>query len=78
MKGETLLDRVQKVLNSDITGYEIEKYTHITRVSIGRYRNGHTPVANMTLDTAMKLEKFGRSRGMYDEDTTTNDEEETD
>lgn len=65
MSGETLLKRVKWVLDSNISAYEIEKQTDIPRVSIGRYRNGKTLIINMTLETAMKLEKFGLDNGLF-------------
>lgn len=65
LTGETLLERVKQVLDSNISAYEIEKQTEITRVSISKYRNGKTLVNNMTLDTAIKLESFGRKNGLF-------------
>jgi len=71
MVSDDLAKRVQIVLDSDLTGYEIEKETDIARSSISRYRRGHLGPENMTLDIARRFEKIGIEYGLFDSNDET-------
>ena len=55
---ETIINEVNKLLNSDITSYEINRSTGITRQLIDKYRSGKSEIKNMTLETACKLYEY--------------------
>lgn len=46
------------ILAEKYTAYEIEKATGISRVTIGRYRNGKADYMKMSLEAAKKLNAF--------------------
>lgn len=48
-------ESILKLLNSNITSYQIEKETGVSRVKIGRLRNEKNKVSDLTLTTAEKL-----------------------
>lgn len=49
---------IQKLLNSEITAYQIEKDTGISRAKIGRLKNGKNNIDNLSLETTDKLYKY--------------------
>ncbi|QLK85673.1 hypothetical protein [Staphylococcus sp. 17KM0847] len=49
---------LQLLLESDITSYQIEKETRVSRAKIGRLRNGKNKIEDLTLDTAEKLYNY--------------------
>lgn len=51
-------DKIQQLLDSDISAYKIEKMTGVTRSNISLYRTKATKILNMNLDKAIKLQKF--------------------
>lgn len=53
-----LIDKVKKLLDSDITSYRISKETGVSVASIGATRRGERKVDNMRLKTAEKLGEF--------------------
>lgn len=64
------IKKVQAVINSNITAYEIEKQTGISRAQIGNYRNGKHDIMNMSLNNALKLQNY------YEEEMAMNYEKE--
>ncbi|WP_422936801.1 hypothetical protein [Staphylococcus chromogenes] len=48
-------ESILKLLNSNITSYQIEKETGVSRTKIGRLRNEKNKVSDLTLTTAEKL-----------------------
>jgi len=50
-----LIDKVKKLLDSDITSYRISKETGVSVASIGATRRGERKIDNMQLKTAEKL-----------------------
>ena len=48
---------VKKILDSDMTSYEISKLTGVTITALDKYRSGKSLVKNMTFKTAEKLLK---------------------
>ena len=52
------LSKIEKLLSSDISAYAIAKETGLTRAVVNRYRTGDTALENMTIKTALKLQKF--------------------
>ncbi|PTG15841.1 hypothetical protein BU646_07180 [Staphylococcus chromogenes] len=48
-------ESILKLLNSNITSYQIEKETGVSRTTIGRLRNEKNKVSDLTLTTAEKL-----------------------
>ena len=52
---ENLVNKVQEVLDINVTSYRISKITGITELVLSKYRKGTYNIKNMTLDTAEKL-----------------------
>ena len=52
---ENLVNKVQKVLDINVTSYRISKITGITELVLAKYRKGTYNVKNMSLETADKL-----------------------
>lgn len=50
--------KIEKLLESDISGDRIESYTGIGKKTIWNYRNGKAKLENMTIGNALKLCKF--------------------
>lgn len=48
---------VKKILDSDMTSYEMSKLTSVTITALDKYRSGKSLVENMTFKTAEKLLK---------------------
>lgn len=46
---------VKKILDSDMTSYEMSKLTGVTITALDKYRSGKSLVENMTFKTAKKL-----------------------
>lgn len=53
---------VELLLESEVTAYEVEKKTGITRMAISKYRNGQSQVINMPLGVAIKLTEFAQNQ----------------
>ncbi|HHQ6755707.1 TPA: helix-turn-helix domain-containing protein [Staphylococcus aureus] len=49
---------IKKLLDSDITAYQIEKRTGVSRAKIGRLKNDKNSLKNLTLETAEKLYNY--------------------
>ncbi|WP_436950171.1 hypothetical protein [Staphylococcus xylosus] len=49
---------IQKLLHSEITAYQIEKDTGISRAKIGRLKNGKNNINNLSLETTGKLYEY--------------------
>ncbi|KRL39901.1 hypothetical protein [Liquorilactobacillus nagelii] len=62
------LSKIEKLLSSDISAYAIAEETGLTRAMINRYRTGDTKLENMTIKTALKLQKFYDDLKMQKED----------
>ena len=52
---ENLVNKVQKVLDINVTSYRISKITGITEHVLSKYKKGVYSVKNMSLETADKL-----------------------
>ena len=52
---ENLVNKVQEVLDINVTSYRISKITGITELVLSKYRKGTYNIKNMTLDTADRL-----------------------
>lgn len=58
-------DIIQKLIGSDeVSAYEIEQATGISRMTIGNYRNGKARLEKMHLGSAEKLYKFALEKEM--------------
>lgn len=57
------IDRIKTVLyDTNISGYQIERATGISRTSIHKYRSGKNDFRNITLDTLIKLAAFDKRK----------------
>lgn len=56
-----LSEKIEYILDSDITGYKIKKISGVNEGTISRLRNKESKIGNLTLINAEKLEK------VYDE-----------
>lgn len=52
---------IKRLLESEITAYQIEKDTGISRAKIGRLKNGKNDLNNLTLETAGKLYEYAKA-----------------
>lgn len=52
-----LSDKVQAVLDSDISGYRLYKEYGINDAKVSRLRSGKNPIGGITLDMAEKFEE---------------------
>ena len=52
---ENLVNKIQEILDIDVTSYRISKITGITEHVLSKYKKGIYSVKNMSLDTADKL-----------------------
>ena len=50
-----LVNKVQEVLDINVTSYRISKITGITELVLSKYRKGTYKIKNMSLETADKL-----------------------
>ena len=50
-------DKIKDLLASDLTGYRVAQLTNVKQPMYDRYKNGETPIKNMTLKTAKELMK---------------------
>ncbi|MBO0432820.1 hypothetical protein [Enterococcus sp. DIV0660C] len=51
-------DSIQKLMDSNLSAYSIEKDTGVSRMTITNYRKGSANILNMSLDKAIKLQEF--------------------
>ncbi|MFB8449871.1 hypothetical protein [Enterococcus thailandicus] len=56
----TIIDTssIQKLIDSNLSAYSIEKDTGVSRMTITNYRKGNANILNMSLDKAIKLQEF--------------------
>ena len=54
-KMENLVNKIQEILDINVTSYRISKITGITELVLSKYRKGTYNVKNMSLETADKL-----------------------
>lgn len=52
---------IEHLLDSEITAYQIEKDTGISRAKIGRLKNGKNNLDNLSLETAGKLYEYAKA-----------------
>lgn len=50
--------KIQELLDSGVTAYQIGKAIGVQAVQIQRYMNGETSIGNMTLDRAEQLYNY--------------------
>ena len=55
MENLVLVNKVQEVLDINVTSYRISKITDITEHVVSKYRKGTYKIENMSLETADKL-----------------------
>lgn len=51
-------DKIKEILNSEVAGYELASQLGISRVMIGKYRNGETDYMKMSLEIAKKFMEY--------------------
>lgn len=51
-------ENIKKLLESDITAYRISKETGISESQLSRMKKGEIEIGRITLDNAIKLNKF--------------------
>ena len=68
---ENLVNKIQEILDINVTSYRISKITGITEHVLSKYKKGVYSVKNMSLDTADKLisnrseiEKYAKGENM--------------
>ena len=54
-KMENLVNKIQEILDINVTSYRISKITGITEHVLSKYKKGVYSVKNMSLETADKL-----------------------
>ena len=54
-KMENLVNKIQEILDINVTSYRISKITGITELVLSKYRKGTYNIKNMSLETADKL-----------------------
>lgn len=59
---------IKKLLDSDITAYQIEKGTGVSRAKIGRLKNDKNSLKKLTLETAEKLYNYQKQLEIMNED----------
>ncbi|MBF7029746.1 Trp family transcriptional regulator [Staphylococcus kloosii] len=52
---------IKRLLESEITAYQIEKDTGISRAKIGRLKNGKNDLNNLSIETAGKLYEYAKA-----------------
>ena len=52
---ENLVNKIQEILDTNVTSYRISKITGITEHVLSKYKKGVYSVKNMSLETADKL-----------------------
>ena len=52
---------IKKVLDSNLTGYEIQRLTGISRSTIFYLRNGDSAISNLSLKNASRLYELSKS-----------------
>ena len=52
---ENLVNKIQEILDINVTSYRISKITGITEHVLSKYKKGIYSVKNMSLETANKL-----------------------
>ena len=52
---ENLVNKIQEILDTNVTSYRISKITGITEHVLSKYQKGIYSVKNMSLETADKL-----------------------
>lgn len=56
------LDKIKKLLDSDITDYAISKATGVSATMIGRYKNNEANIENISLKNAIALTNYYNKR----------------
>ncbi|EOD7435737.1 hypothetical protein ACJQ40_000169 [Enterococcus faecium] len=51
-------NKLQKLIDSNVPAYTIEKNSGVSRATIALYRKGTSNILNTSLDKAIKLQKF--------------------
>ncbi|HAC5788979.1 TPA_asm: hypothetical protein GZX72_14225 [Listeria monocytogenes] len=59
MKKE-LIETIEKLLESDITAYRIEKETNVNQSKIGKLKRREIKINNLTVNVALKLYEFAK------------------
>lgn len=53
---------IQNLLDSEITAYQIEKDTGVSRAKIGRLKDGKNELENISLNTAKILYEYAKAQ----------------
>lgn len=51
---------IKKLVDGDVTGWEIQKETGVSRNSISEMRKGKREISNLRLSSAIKLTEFAK------------------
>ncbi|ARB40955.1 hypothetical protein KJC18_12460 [Mammaliicoccus sciuri] len=57
---DKVYDTIRLLLASDITAYQIEKGTGLSRSKIGRLKNGENSIDNLSLSSAKLLYEYAK------------------
>ena len=58
MKANDLIEKIEAVINSELTAYAIAKRTGLTTSAVAKYKRGESKAENMSLYAAMKFEEL--------------------
>ncbi|OCA12667.1 XRE family transcriptional regulator [Mammaliicoccus sciuri] len=58
---DKVYDTIRLLLASDITAYQIEKGTGLSRSKIGRLKNGENSIDNLSLSSAKLLYEYAKA-----------------
>lgn len=62
--GKVEVAKINALFDSDITDYQIEKDTGITRASVGKFKTGKSDIMKMPLKTAIILTNYAVGKGL--------------
>jgi hypothetical protein len=63
--GEIMLENVNNLIKSEISGYKIWQETGVSQSQISRLRKGEIEVGNISTDNSVKLNKFWEENNMF-------------
>ena len=56
------VEKIKKVLDSEVTSYRLAKELSMSRAAIEKYRNGQLDIMNMKLSNALKFQSYYNKR----------------
>ena len=63
--GEIMLNNINNLIKSEISGYKIWQETGVSQSQISRLRKGEIEVGNISTDNSIKLNKFWEENNMF-------------